>query len=88
MDYIITFQNTNHAIKGENYLLAENIGVSVLPLPSEIKKGCGICLKVNQKDLNTVMFILNEKAIPGIVMYVKDTCDGETNYHEFKGWSP
>ena len=44
MEYVLTFKNTNFAIKSEQYLLVKKLHVSVIPLPSDISAGCGICL--------------------------------------------
>ncbi|MCB8818519.1 DUF3343 domain-containing protein [Desulfosporosinus shakirovi] len=46
MTYILTFANTHKAIFAEKALLQAGYSVGVMPLPSGIKAGCGIALRV------------------------------------------
>lgn len=46
MAYILTFANTHEAIFAEKMLLQTGYPVGVMPLPSGIKAGCGIALRV------------------------------------------
>ncbi|WP_068963259.1 DUF3343 domain-containing protein [Desulfosporosinus sp. BG] len=46
MSYILTFANTHEAIFAEKALLQGGHSVGVMPLPSSIKAGCGIALRV------------------------------------------
>lgn len=46
MSYILTFANTHAAIFAEKALLQAEYSVGVMPLPSSIKAGCGIALRV------------------------------------------
>lgn len=46
MFYIITFPNTHMAILAEKSLLQGGFSVGVMPVPSSIKAGCGIALRV------------------------------------------
>lgn len=46
MRYILTFANTHAAIFAEKALLQAGYSVGVMPLPSGIKAGCGIALRV------------------------------------------
>lgn len=46
MAYILTFANTHTAIFAEKALLQAGYPVGVMPLPSGIKAGCGIALRV------------------------------------------
>jgi len=63
MEYIITFKNTNFAIKAEQCLLEQKMKVSVLPLPSQISAGCGICLKVTQTEIIQALKALTDNGI-------------------------
>lgn len=71
MDYIITFSNTNAAIKAERYLMAEHLQVRVMPLPSQIKAGCGICLRLPEKEIGCALKILSEHQIGGTGLYTR-----------------
>lgn len=46
MSYILTFSNTHAAIFAEKALLQAGYTVGVMPMPSGIKAGCGIALRV------------------------------------------
>ena len=63
MEYVLTFKNTNFAIKSEQYLLMKNLHVSVIPLPSDISAGCGICLRLSDDEIETAVSILRENGI-------------------------
>jgi len=46
VSYILTFPNTHAAIFAEKALLQAAYSVGVMPMPSGIKAGCGIALRV------------------------------------------
>lgn len=47
MAYILTFANTHAAIFAEKALLQAGYPAGVMPVPSGIKAGCGIALRVD-----------------------------------------
>ena len=69
MEYIITFKNTNLAIKAEQCLLEQNLHPCVLPLPSQINAGCGICLRVKPEEIKSALKIIADKNIEGITVF-------------------
>ena len=69
MEYIITFKSTNFAIKSEQCLLEQKLHVSVLPLPSKIHAGCGICLRLMPDEIKAALKTLNEVHIDEIGLY-------------------
>jgi len=71
MEYIITFKNTNFAIKAEQCLLEKKLRVGVLPLPSQISAGCGICLRVKPDEIKSALEILAGKSIVGINLFLR-----------------
>ena len=71
MEYIVTFKNTNFAIKAEQCLLEQKLRVSVLPLPSLISTGCGICLRIKPDEIKSALDILAEKNISGIALFLR-----------------
>ena len=74
MEYIIAFKNTNYAIKAEQCLLEQKLRVGVLPLPSQISAGCGICLRVKMDEIKPALEILAGKNIPeaGVFLRVEE----------------
>ncbi|MCL2233323.1 MAG: DUF3343 domain-containing protein [Treponema sp.] len=81
MEYIITFKNTNFAIKAEQCLL-EKMNVGVLPLPSQISAGCGICLRVKQDEIDAALAALADREISAAGLYSRATENGRYLYEE------
>jgi len=69
MEYIITFKNTNFAIKAEQCLLEQKLRISVMPLPSQVSAGCGICLRVKPDEIRPALEILAKKNIDEIGLF-------------------
>lgn len=63
MEYVITFKNTNYAIKSEQLILENHIKVSIMPLPSQIRAGCGICLRIDKDSIDSAESILRENSV-------------------------
>jgi len=84
MEYIITFKNTNLAIKAEQCLLEQKLQIGVLPLPSQISAGCGICLRVKQDEINAALAALTDREIPNAGVYSRVTENGRYLYTEVK----
>lgn len=82
MEYVITFKNTNSAIKSEQYLLTEKLRVSVMPLPSQIRAGCGICLRVKPEEIGAALRILDQKNVKETGLYSRTEIDGRYLYDE------
>jgi len=72
VDFIITFNTTNYAIKAEQCLLADDIYAGVLPLPAQIRAGCGICLRINQVDIVRAITILKDNSFLEIELYTRE----------------
>lgn len=49
-EILFTFGSTHHAIASEQALVAAGVPVRVLSLPSQIRAGCGLCLRVWPED--------------------------------------
>ena len=82
MEYIITFKNTNFAIKAEQCLLEQKLRASVLPLPSQISAGCGICLRTNQDEIKPALKVLADKNIDEIGLFMREMINGQFSYTE------
>ena len=82
MEYVLSFKNTNLAIKTERYLLAENLGVTVMPLPPQIQAGCGICLRVKPEEISMAERIIHENKVEGTRLHTRDKTDNAYVYHE------
>ena len=86
MEYVITFRNTNFAIKAEKRLLEQKLQVGVMPLPSQISAGCGICLRINEDEIKSALEALAEINIDEIGLYVRVMENGKFFYSERKDW--
>jgi hypothetical protein len=82
MEYIIAFKNTHHAIMAEKCLLEQKIQVRVLPLPSQISAGCGICLRVNQEEIRQALKTLADGVIEEINLFSRVSENGQFIYNE------
>lgn len=82
MEYILTFENTNFAIKAEQSLLAEKLQVGVMPLPSQIRAGCGICLRIKEDEIKAALSILKNINEIGLFSRIKE--NGKIFYEEVK----
>lgn len=83
MEYVLTFKNTNFAIKSEQYLLVKKLHVSVIPLPSDISAGCGNCLRLSDDEIETAVSILSENGIE-FNLYARKEGDKKYIHSEIK----
>lgn len=86
MEYIITFKNTNWAIKSEQYLLAEKLQVKVMPLPAQISAGCGICLRLPAAEIERALDSLAARQVEGAGLYTRVEEDRGYSYSEITRW--
>lgn len=56
---IITFDTTQHAIKAENFFINNNVNGRIIPLPSKIDAGCGMCYKMTVKEYEKSKELIN-----------------------------
>lgn len=80
MSYILTFANTHAAIFAEKALLQAGYSVGVMPLPSGIKAGCGIALRV--ADYIESNALLQENNIAVAAVYQTSVNLHDTVYNE------
>lgn len=81
--YIVAFNSTHNAIKSEKLLQDANLKVTTLPTPREISASCGISIKFEKVDVDTVKSILSENKIEFKGFYVIEKLEGgKRNYYE------
>ena len=66
MAYILTFANTHAAIFAEKALLQAGYPVGVMPLPSSIKAGCGIALRVADYSMSITLLKENNIVVSAV----------------------
>lgn len=81
-EYILTFKNTNFVIKAEQSLLANKIKTRVMPLPSQISAGCGLCLRIDYNKIESALGILEEKNINEIGLFSRMNREDKFQYEE------
>jgi len=87
MEYIIAFKNTNYAIKAEQCLLEQKLRVSVLPLPSQISAGCGICLRIKTDEIKSALKALANNNIDEIKLFLRVMENNQYIYAEADKWN-
>jgi len=58
-ELVITFDDTHDAIEGEAALISAKLPVKVMSLPSSIRAGCGLCLRIPPNTLNAALAALS-----------------------------
>jgi len=66
VSYILTFANTHEAIFAEKALLQAGYQVGVMPIPSGIKAGCGIALRVVNYIVSIALLKENNLVVSGV----------------------
>ncbi len=84
MEYIITFKNTSHAIKAEQTLLQAGLNIGVLPLPPQVRAGCGICLRVGQDEIKAALAALCRAGIEETELFSREEENKRYVYTEIK----
>lgn len=73
MEIVLTFKATNVAIKAEAVLLQNNVDVRVMPVPSSIRAGCGLCLRLSSSDEKKAHAMLAQNDVPVEGVYRKES---------------
>lgn len=73
MAYILTFANTHAAIFAEKALLQAGYPVGVMPLPSSIKAGCGIALRVADYSMSNALLKDNNIVVSAVYQLPEDS---------------
>ena len=85
MELVLTFARTNETIHAEHILLEAGLAVQVMPLPSAIRAGCGVCLRLPQAQLQQASALLGQAGIPVEGVYTRTVADGQSEYTQFQG---
>lgn len=56
--YLLVFNNTQGAIKGESYLKSQGVKVTIMPTPTRITRSCGISLRISIVEVEKVKILL------------------------------
>lgn len=80
MEYVFTFERTNEAMKAEFILNEAGLPVKVMNLPSTIKAGCGICLRLAEGYQDTARKLLQQKGLRDFGCYIRQMENGRSRY--------
>ncbi|WP_434510251.1 DUF3343 domain-containing protein [Desulfitobacterium sp. AusDCA] len=75
--YILTFPSTHMAIYAEKALLQAGFSVGVMPLPSSIKAGCGIALRVDDYIVSRELLTKNNIVVSEVYQALHDVQGAE-----------
>jgi len=81
-EIIICFENVTGAIMAEQILAGNKFSVRVMPTPSSIKAGCGFCLRLEPKDLESAAAFLSQRGLPVKEAYLRGTAEGRNSYEK------
>ena len=70
--YVVTFQNTHEAMKGEREAIKRQIKVVVIPTPTYITKSCGISLKIDEENIQSIIELVKAENIKVKEIFVRD----------------
>ena len=80
MEYVLTFGTTSHSIKAEQTLMNDGITVSVMPLPSAIRAGCGLCMRIGPDALPEARASLDRAGVPVESIYARERSGSDITY--------
>lgn len=70
--YIVTFQNTHEAMKAEREALRKQVKIVVVPTPTYITKSCGISLKIDDENIQSIIELIKLEKIKVKEIFVRD----------------
>ena len=70
--YIVTFQNTHEAMKAERETIKEKVKVVVIPTPTYITKSCGISLKIEEENIQSIIKLVKSENIKVKEIFMRD----------------
>ena len=70
--YIVTFQNTHEAMKAEREAIKNQVKVIVIPTPTYITKSCGISLKIDEENIQSITELIKMEVINVKEIFVRD----------------
>jgi hypothetical protein len=58
---VLLFNSVSHAMMAEKILKKEGIPHKLIPVPRHISSDCGVCLRIESKDEESIRVLLNSK---------------------------
>lgn len=83
-EIVLTFRTTQQAIAAEAALDTAQIAARVMPLPSSIRAGCGLCLRIAPADWQRAMAVLAQAAAIPQDVYTRTVHGGKSAYQPYQ----
>lgn len=82
-EYVLTFARTHDAMRAEQVLLAAGIAPGVMPLPSTIRAGCGLCLRIPPAFRAAAQHALSSEDCEYQELYLRTVQNGKSTYAQY-----
>lgn len=82
-EYMLTFARTHDAMLAEQVLLAAGIQPGIMPLPSSIRAGCGLCLRIVPASRTQALSSLVSAGCAPQDIYCRTVLDGKSTYEKW-----
>lgn len=79
-EIVFTFTDTHNAMSGEKALIAASLPVRVMPRPSSLGQGCGICLRVDMEERDRAEAVFLESGVRTEAVYIRSRNNGGVCY--------
>ncbi len=79
-EIVLTFPNTHSALGGEKALIEAGVTVRVMPRPSALGEGCGICLRIDREDRAKAEIVLRSGGIGVEALFLRERGPGGALY--------
>ena len=79
-EILFTFGSTADAIAAEAALQNAGLAVRVMSLPSSIRAGCGLCLRVSPAHAKAAAQVLQNASIPAQDIYKRQATGAQSTY--------
>lgn len=60
---LAVFNSAHRVMKAENILKAQSMDILLIPAPRQLQTDCGLAIRMNETDRDTVMKILEENGL-------------------------
>lgn len=81
-EIVLTFMTAHAAMAGEQVLLDCGVAVRVMPRPSALGDGCGICLRVDEVSGEAARARLEAAGVEVEAAYLKHRENGKSAYRQ------
>ena len=88
VEVVLAFARTNETIQAERLLEEAGLSIRVMPLPSAIRAGCGVCLRLPEAQLREASVRLEQAGIPVQSVFARAAAGERSVYTPYIGDLP